>query len=100
MYKSLKLTERFGFYLCAGYTGSVTAEYGVAGGFVGLCQDNSNISKDLIGHGKSIITRKGDNITKTADYICKLLELESINRPNFMKKCNSNQKLLKKKLIF
>ncbi|MDO9534991.1 MAG: alpha/beta hydrolase [Bacillota bacterium] len=38
------------------------------------------ITLDLIGHGKSIITHKGDNISKTADYISKLLEIEAINK--------------------
>ncbi|QOY35469.1 alpha/beta fold hydrolase [Anaerobacillus isosaccharinicus] len=38
------------------------------------------ITLDLIGHGKSIKTHKGDSITKTADYIFKLLENEAINK--------------------
>ncbi|TCT17225.1 pimeloyl-ACP methyl ester carboxylesterase [Natranaerovirga pectinivora] len=38
------------------------------------------ITLDLIGHGKSIKTQKGDNISKTADYIYKLLEIEGINK--------------------
>ena len=38
------------------------------------------ITLDLIGHGKSIKTNKGDNIIKTAEYISKLLEIESINK--------------------
>jgi 3-oxoadipate enol-lactonase len=43
-------------------------------------KDYQVITLDLIGHGKSIITEKGDNISKTSDYICKLLEIEAINK--------------------
>lgn len=45
-----------------------------------FAKDYQVITLDLIGHGKSTIVRKGDNITKTAYYICKLLEFEAIAR--------------------
>lgn len=45
-----------------------------------FAKDYQVITLDLIGHGKSIITQKGDNISKTADYICKLLEIEAISK--------------------
>ena len=45
-----------------------------------FARDYQVITLDLIGHGKSIITRKGDKISKTADYIYKLLETERINK--------------------
>ena len=38
------------------------------------------IAIDLIGHGKSTTTKKSDNITKTADYIYNLLNIESIEK--------------------
>ena len=43
-------------------------------------KDYQVITLDLIGHGKSIITQKGDSISNTADYICKLLEIEAITK--------------------
>ena len=45
-----------------------------------FAKDYQVITLDLIGHGKSIKTQKGDNISKTADYICKLLEIEAISK--------------------
>jgi 3-oxoadipate enol-lactonase len=45
-----------------------------------FAKDYQVITLDLIGHGKSIITKKGDNISKTADYIYKLLEIEAISK--------------------
>lgn len=45
-----------------------------------FAKDYQVITLDLIGHGKSIKTQKGDNISKTADYISKLLEIEAINK--------------------
>jgi pimeloyl-ACP methyl ester carboxylesterase len=45
-----------------------------------FAKDYQVITLDLIGHGKSIITKKDDNISNTADYICKLLEIESISK--------------------
>ncbi len=38
------------------------------------------ITLDLIGHGKSTKTGKGDSIIKTADYIYELLQVESISK--------------------
>lgn len=38
------------------------------------------ITLDLIGHGKSVQTKKGDDITKTADYIARILESEDIQQ--------------------
>ena len=43
-------------------------------------KDYQIITLDLIGHGKSIITQKDDNIGKTADYIYKILETEKIDK--------------------
>lgn len=43
-------------------------------------KDYQVITLDLIGHGKSMSTQKGDCITKTADYIRNLLEIEEINK--------------------
>jgi pimeloyl-ACP methyl ester carboxylesterase len=45
-----------------------------------FAKDYQVITLDLIGHGKSIIADKGDSISKTADYICKLLEIEAIHK--------------------
>jgi pimeloyl-ACP methyl ester carboxylesterase len=45
-----------------------------------FAKDYQVITLDLIGHGKSIITQKGDSISKTTDYICKLLEIEAISK--------------------
>jgi len=45
-----------------------------------FAKDYQVITLDLIGHGKSMITDKGDNISKTADYLCKLLEIEAVNK--------------------
>lgn len=36
------------------------------------------ITLDLIGHGRSVQTKRGNDITKTADYIARILEAESI----------------------
>jgi 3-oxoadipate enol-lactonase len=38
------------------------------------------ITLDLIGHGKSTQTKKGDDITKTADYISLIMEIEGIQQ--------------------
>ena len=38
------------------------------------------ITLDLIGHGKSVQTKKGDDITKTAEYISHIMEVEGIQR--------------------
>lgn len=38
------------------------------------------ITLDLIGHGKSIQTKKGDDITKTADYISQIMKVEDIRK--------------------
>jgi 3-oxoadipate enol-lactonase len=43
-------------------------------------KDYQIITIDLIGHGKSTKTSKGDNITKTADYIHEILTVESIDK--------------------
>ena len=45
-----------------------------------FAKDYQVITLDLIGHGKSVITQKGDSISKTADYIYKILEIEEINK--------------------
>ena len=45
-----------------------------------FAKDYQVITLDLIGHGKSIIAHKGESISKTADYICKLLEIEAIHK--------------------
>lgn len=42
------------------------------------------ITLDLIGHGKSVQTKKGDDITKTADYIARILELEDIQQAHLV----------------
>lgn len=38
------------------------------------------ITLDLIGHGKSVQAKKGDDITKTAEYISRIIELEGIQQ--------------------
>src|SRR5690554_5350180 len=45
-----------------------------------FANDYQVITLDLIGHGKSDVTQKGDSISNTADYIYKLLEIEAIDR--------------------
>jgi len=38
------------------------------------------ITLDLIGHGKSVNTKKGDGIEKTSDYIYQIMASEEINK--------------------
>jgi pimeloyl-ACP methyl ester carboxylesterase len=43
-------------------------------------KDYRVIALDLIGHGKSIVTQKGDGLEKTSDYIRQLLDVEEIDK--------------------
>lgn len=42
------------------------------------------IALDLIGHGKSTVTQKGDGIEKTSDYIRQLLDAEEIGKAHLV----------------
>lgn len=42
------------------------------------------ITLDLVGHGESVVIKKGDNINKTSDYIRRLLDDEGIDKAHLV----------------